>query len=73
MLVNRLFALRVISCDDPNKWYADKVGQIVPYIADQSESEWKSLQDDGVAPGHRFTNFITKKDAVLEELYDVFD
>ena len=37
MLVNRLFALRVISCDDPNKWYADKV------------------------------------DAVLEELYDVFD
>jgi|TARA_B100001094_G_C17384875_1_gene418623 hypothetical protein len=72
MLVPR-FALRVISCDDPNKWYANKVGQLVPYIPDRSKYEWKSFQDDGVAPGHRFTNFITKTDAVLEEQYDEFD
>tara|TARA_A200000159_G_scaffold155519_1_gene169363 strand:+ start:22 stop:240 length:219 start_codon:yes stop_codon:yes gene_type:complete len=72
MLVPR-FALRVISCDDPKKWYADKVGQLVPYIPDRSKYEWRSLQDDGVVPGHRFTNFISKEDAVLEEQYNEFD
>ena len=71
MLVDR-FALRIVSCDDPKKWYADKVGQLVPYIPDSSKYEWKSLQDNGAVRGHRFTNFISKGDAVLEEVYDEF-
>jgi|TARA_B110000967_G_C18607342_1_gene422256 hypothetical protein len=62
--------LRIISCDDNKKWYSDKIGQLVPLLAEE-ETEYKSLQDDGVAPGHRFTNFITKTDAVIEEFsYD---
>ena len=54
------------SCKDPRKWYADKVGQFVPYLGTYG-NEYKSLQDEGAVPGHRFINFVDKSDAVLME------
>lgn len=58
--------LRITSCDDSHKWYANKVGQLVPLLAIEVR-EYKSLQDDGVCAGHRFVNFVSKTDAVIEE------
>jgi hypothetical protein len=62
-------ALKIISCYDSRKWYADKIGQLVPYIEKGSTSyEYKSLQDDGCAPGHRYSNFVARADAVIVEI-----
>ena len=55
--------LLIQSCDDDKKWYADKIGKLVPYLEDSSKYEYKSLQDDGLVPGHRFVNFVSKHDA----------
>jgi len=61
--------LYIKSCDDERKWYANKVGSLVPYLEDYNSSyEYKSLQDNGIAPGHRFTNFVSKQDADIVEI-----
>ena len=67
-MLSKEYELRILSCDDPNKWYANKIGKTVPYLPDSSKDEWKSLQDDGIGKGHRFTNFISKEDAELVEI-----
>jgi len=59
--------LRIISCDDSHKWYANKIGQLVPLLAIEAR-EYKSLEDDGITEGHRFVNFVSKEDAVIEEI-----
>lgn len=59
--------LRIISCEDNRKWYANKIGELVPLLAVEP-TEYKSLEDDGVCIGHRFVNFVSKKDAVIVEI-----
>ena len=44
-------ALRIIKCDDPYKWYASLVGEVVPLV-DVETNEYKSKEPDG------FINFI---------------
>ena len=51
-------------CSDPRKWYADKVGQCVPLLAEEL-TEYKTLQDPDPESGHRFINFVSKQDGVL--------
>lgn len=61
--------LYIKSCDDARKWYADKVGSLVPYLEDHVSSyEYKSLQDTGISPGHRFVNFVSMCDADIVEV-----
>ena len=59
--------LKIISCNDSQKWYAKLIGQEVPLLAVE-ETEYKTLQPDGFCEGHRFINYISKKDA--EIVYD---
>lgn len=54
------------SCKDPQKWYANKVGEFVPYLGTYG-NEYKSLQDEGVVVGHRFVNFVDASDGILVE------
>jgi len=61
--------LLIKSCYDKKKWYADKIGQCVPYFENgSSKYEYKSLQDDGICPGHRFVNFVHVDDAEIIEI-----
>ena len=60
-------ALLIHSCDDPSKWYYLKQRAVVPLLAIE-ETEYKTLQDNGIAPGHRFINFVSKKDATIVEI-----
>lgn len=54
-------ALRIIKCDDPYKWYASLVGEVVPLV-DVETNEYKSKEPDG------FINFISKEDAEVVTL-----
>lgn len=54
-------ALRIIKCDDPYKWYASLVGEVVPLV-DVETNEYKSKEPDG------FINFISKEDAEIVTL-----
>ena len=57
--------LLITQCTDSSKWYANKVGEYVPFIEDCG-TEWKSVQDpDPEFHGKRFINFVSKKDAKL--------
>ena len=47
--------LIILKCDDPKKWYADKVGYVFPVIA--VEDEYKTRQPEG------YINFISIEDA----------
>ena len=47
----------VQKCNDPMKWYADKVGQVVDIISEEA-TEFKARDNGG------YVNFISKKDAV---------
>ena len=59
--------LKIISCNDSRKWYSNLVGQEVPLLAIE-ETQYKSLQPNGFAEGHRFVNYVSKEDA--EVVYD---
>lgn len=52
--------LLIKSCYDKRKWYADKIGQLVPLLSEEKgHYEYKSRQDDG------YINFVHKDDAVV--------
>ena len=69
-MVNNVNFIKIISCNDSTKWYADKVGELVPLLAEE-ETEYKSLQDDGAVEGHRFINFVSKEDAVMLDAKEI--
>ena len=48
--------LKIIKCNDPMRWYADKIGELVPYLGDFM-GEYKSREDSGC------TNFVQHGDA----------
>ena len=50
--------LRINSCSDPHKWYANLVGLLVPDLGFDPTSGWKSKERAG------YTNYILGKDAV---------
>jgi hypothetical protein len=52
------YKLKIVKCDDPQMWYADKVGETVPYL-ETYEDENLSLEPGG------FTNIVKKEDAEL--------
>ena len=51
-------------CSDSRKWYANKIGQYVPLLAEE-KTEYKTLQDPDEETGHRYINFVSKEDAML--------
>lgn len=48
--------LRIDQCPDPMMWYADKVGQEVPFVREDDDAYW-SREDAG------FINRVEKEDA----------
>jgi hypothetical protein len=56
-------ALRIIKCPDTSRWYADKIGDIVPLFAIE-RTEYKSCEPAG------YINFVQLEDA---EIIDVDD
>ena len=48
-------SVRITSCKDPQRWYADLVGEVWPVIAEE-EIEYKCKGRDG------YINFILKED-----------
>ena len=54
--------LKIIKCSDGMRWYASKVGELVPYLGD-SMGAYKSREDAG------YINFVHYEDAeVMPEL-----
>ena len=54
--------LKIIKCSDGMRWYASKVGELVPYLGD-SMGAYKSREDQG------YINFVQYEDAeVMTEL-----
>ena len=43
------YVLKIIKCTDPLMWYADKVGETVPFIKKISDDEYLSREDAGYA------------------------
>jgi len=52
------YKLKIIKCDDPQMWYADKIGKTVPYL-ETYEDEYLSLEPAG------YKNIVKKGDAEL--------
>jgi hypothetical protein len=50
--------LRIKSCSDPHRWYADRVGLLVPDLGFDPVSGWRSKERGG------YTNYILGQDAV---------
>ena len=57
-------ALLITSKGDGMRWYADKVGEIVPLLAIE-RTEYKSREDAG------YVNFVQFADAKIIEVEDV--
>ena len=57
--------IKIVSCDDSNKWYASFVGQVVPLI-EEEEQEYKSREPSG------FINFVSKSDAEVTEANSIY-
>ena len=52
--------LEIVKCSDPSRWYADKIGQTVPYLGDEGDHyEYRSREPAG------YINFVLKEDAVV--------
>lgn len=48
--------LRIIQCSDPQMWYAELVGQTVPYLREDADGFWSREP-----AGH--TNIVKREDA----------
>ena len=57
--------LKIIKCNDPMRWYANKIGELVPFLG-YSRGEYKSREDAG------YVNFVQHGDAevVVKEQQD---
>ena len=53
--------LLITSCGDSMRWYADKVGEVVPLLAVE-RTEYKSREDAG------YINFVQLTDAEIVEI-----
>jgi len=53
--------LKIIGCDDAMRWYANKVGELVPYLGDVG-TEYKSAEPAG------YVNFVQYRDAIIVEV-----
>ena len=50
--------LKIIKCNDHMRWYANKIGELVPFLG-YSNLEYKSREDAG------YVNFVQHGDAEL--------
>ena len=57
--------LKIIKCNDPMRWYANKIGELVPFLGN-CNLEYKSLEDAG------YVNFVQHGDAevIVKEQQD---
>jgi hypothetical protein len=55
--------LRIKSCSDPRRWYADRVGLLVPDLGFDPVSGWRSKEPAG------YTNFVLGQDANRIKVY----
>ncbi len=56
--------LKIIKCPDPLMWYADKVGETVPFIKEISDDEYLSIEPAG------YSNIVKKDDAIIIDIKD---
>ena len=54
--------LRIIRCNDQLRWYANKIGELVPFLGDVG-NEYKSREDAG------YINFVQYEDAEIVEIF----
>jgi hypothetical protein len=59
--MNEITYIRIVSCNDPHRWYSKHIGEDFPLIAEESV-EYKTRQPAG------YINFILKKDSFLIKL-----
>ena len=50
--------IKIIQCNDPLRWYADKVGELVPFEGDTG-TEYQSRESAG------YINFVQYEDAEI--------
>jgi len=50
--------IMILECRDSLRWYADKIGEMVPYLGDTGD-EFKSREDSGCV------NFVQYHDCVI--------
>ena len=52
--------LKIVKCNDKQKWYSSLIGELVPLI-DDADTEYESREPDG------YINFVSKEDCILIE------
>ena len=52
----KIAMLKIIKCNDHMRWYANKIGELVPFLG-YSNLEYKSREDAG------YVNFVQHGDA----------
>ena len=52
----KMLMLKIIKCNDPMRWYANKIGELVPFLG-YANLEYKSREDAG------YVNFVQHGDA----------
>ena len=63
MEISFIHLLLINRCDDSHKWYADKIGQFVPYLSTE-KGEHRSIDDGG------YTNWVSVEDSSLYKKVD---
>lgn len=58
--MNEITYIRIVSCNDPHRWYSKHIGADFPLIAREA-TEYKTRQLDG------YINFILKEDSFLHK------
>lgn len=58
---NSMKKLKIIKCSDPMLWYADRVGELVPYLGTWPEA-YRSQEPAG------YVNIVQFEDAELVEV-----
>ena len=57
--------IKILKCGDPQKWYSDIVGEVIPYtgtVSTMTGIEYRCRESAG------YTNFVSGEDAVVVHL-----
>ena len=55
-----MLKIKILKCNDQNKWYSSLIGELVPYSGDGGV-EYESREPEG------YINFVSKGDCILIE------
>lgn len=55
-----MLKIKILKCNDQNKWYSSLIGELVPYSGDGGV-EYESREPEG------YINYVSKEDCILIE------